>query len=78
MLTKQCSIEPRDYKAFFEALSLKPSGIAALTFFLQNHFTHILHNVTNGENMVVTIYSTLASKVSTKHETLKVLMIESH
>ncbi|VVC40903.1 Hypothetical protein CINCED_3A018294 [Cinara cedri] len=77
LLENNFPIEQQDYRAYFEALSSSPSGIAALSDFLKKHFTDIVGTVKDGEHMVTTIYSILASKVSTKNETDQMSSISS-
>lgn len=73
LLENEFPIERNDYEVYFDSLSSTPTGIAALTFFLENYSKQILDNIIDGENLITTIYSILASRVSTDDETKKVL-----
>jgi len=64
----KCPIEPSDYEDFFNALSSTSNGITAMNYFLSKYFTDLIKNVKNGRNIATTIFSILASKVSTKSE----------
>lgn len=72
ILEDKSPIETQDYEAFFSGLSLTPSGINALIKFLQTNLTDIVEKVKHGETMITTIYSILASKVSTEDEIAEV------
>lgn len=64
----KCPIEPSDYEDFFNALSSTSNGITAMNYFLSKYFTDLIKNVKNGRNIATTIFSILASKVSTESE----------
>jgi len=64
----KCPIEPSDYKDFFNALSSTSNGITAMNYFLGKYFTDLVENVKNGRNIATTIFSILATKVSTESE----------
>lgn len=72
ILENHCPIRPQDYEHLFGSLSSTSSGIAALTSFLLDHLTDIVQKVHRGKNLVTTVYTILASKVSTEVELQKV------
>jgi len=67
-LENKCPIEPNDYEDFFNALSSTSNGITAMNDFLGKHFTDVVNNVKDGRNIAKTMFSILASKVSTDSE----------
>lgn len=68
IMEDKCPIEPSDYDDFFNALSSTSNGITAMNYFLNENFTHLVNNVTNGRNIATTIFSNLVTKVTTTSE----------
>lgn len=68
IMEDKCPIEPSDYEDFFNALSSTSNGITAMNYFLSKYFTDIVKNVKDGRHIATTMFSILASKVSTESE----------
>jgi len=66
-------IRPQDFRVIYQTLATTPSGISALIEFLTNKFDRIVKEVYNGEQVVKSIYSLLASRVALDEEILKVI-----
>lgn len=73
LLDDNCPIRPQDYAKVITSLASTPIGINVTTEFLQNNINESLSKMWQGEETVVTIYSILASKVSTIEEINEVL-----
>jgi len=67
-LKTDCPIRPQDYKTVFKSLTSTPIGINVTTNFLQNKINESLSNMWEGEEMIMLIYSYLASSVATTEE----------
>jgi len=61
-------IEPSDYEDFFNALYSTSNKITAMHYFLYKCFTDVVNNVNDGRNIAKTMFSILASRVSTDFE----------
>jgi len=68
LLDDNCKIRPQDYKTVFKSLTSTPIGINATIDFLQNKINASLSNMWKGEEMIMVIYSYLASSVATMTE----------
>ncbi|CAH1723017.1 unnamed protein product [Aphis gossypii] len=67
-LKTDCPIRPQDYKTVFKSLTSTPIGINVTTNFLQHKINESLSNMWEGEEMIMLIYSYLASSVATTKE----------
>lgn len=68
LLEGNCPIRPQDYKTMFRSLTSTPVGINATTEFLKNKINESLSNMWEGEEMIMLLYSNLASSVATIQE----------
>lgn len=68
LLDDNCPIRPQDYKTMFKSLTSTPIGINVTTEFLQNNINKSLSNMWEGEEMIMLMYSYLASSVATVKE----------
>ncbi|XP_060865932.1 aminopeptidase N-like [Metopolophium dirhodum] len=68
LLDGNCPIRPQDYKTVFKSLTSTPVGINVTTEFLQNKINESLSNMWEGEEMIMLMYSYLASSVATVKE----------
>jgi len=66
-------IRPQDFKVIYQTLASSPKGISALIEFLTNKFDRIINEIIDGEQIVKSIYSLLASGVALDEEILKVI-----
>lgn len=67
-------IRPQDFRVIYQTLATTPQGIVAMVEFLTDNLDRILNEVINGEQVVTSIYSILASRVVIDEEISKVCM----
>ncbi|KAL5242092.1 hypothetical protein ACI65C_009502 [Semiaphis heraclei] len=77
LLDRNCPIRPQDYKTMFKSLTSTPVGINVTTDFLQNKINESLSNMWEGEEMIMLMYSNLASRVATGKEIDEINAIRS-
>lgn len=77
LLDDNCPIRPQDYKTMFKSLTSTPVGINTTTEFLQNKINESLSNMWKGEEMIMVMYSYLASSVATVKEINEINAIRS-
>jgi len=65
-------IRPQDFRVIYQTLASSPIGISVLTEFLTNNLFRIVNEIDNGEQMVASIYSLLASRVALDEEISKI------
>lgn len=65
-------IRPQDFRVIYQTIPSTPVGISVMTEFLTNKLDRIVKEVINGEIVVTSMYSILASRVALKDEILKV------
>lgn len=68
-------ILPQDFRVIYKTLAQTPQGILALIEFLSTKLDQIVNEVINGEQVVTSIYSLLASKVAGNEEITKVRIL---
>lgn len=68
----QSPIRPQDFRVIYQTLASTPQGIAAMIDFLTKKLDRIVNQVINGETVVTSIYSLLASRVARDEEIKKV------